>query len=112
MAGVTGWIYSALSAVLYGSTEPEIDYVSERYSSERYGPSIRDVLAVKEALHSKTTLPYELIDAIVEMAEYWPHTTTSLPNLLTVRGGRHDRENIFIVRAPLLLQNNHLQIYS
>jgi hypothetical protein len=61
-----------------------------------YKPSIRDVLAVKEALHKKSTLPYELVDAIVDMAEYWPHTSTFTSHPITIQAGRGD-EDKFIV---------------
>ena len=112
MAGIGGYIYNTLSTAIFGprmdgKTDDEVDYCSERYNSDRYQPSVSDVLAVKEALHKKRALPFELIDAIVDMAEYWPHTSIALPGSTTVRGGRDDRENQFIVSStPLLPDNN------
>jgi hypothetical protein len=43
-------------------------------------PTVQDVLRVKSLLEqapSSMTLPLELIDIILDYAEYWPHTTNS-----------------------------------
>jgi hypothetical protein len=111
MAGIGGYIYDTLSTAIFGlrmdaKTDDKVDYCSERYNSDRYQPSVSDVLAVKEALHRKSTLPFELVDAIVDMAEYWPHTSTILPESITVRGAR-DGENQFIVSSTRLLPNHN-----
>ncbi|TGO13070.1 hypothetical protein BTUL_0077g00230 [Botrytis tulipae] len=50
------------------------------YDSERYQPSLEDVLTVKNILFTlrpESPLPLELIDAIIDLSEYWPHTTTT-----------------------------------
>ena len=52
--------------------------------SEGYKPSVFDVVTVKDALHKKSSLPYELVDYIVDLAEYWPHTTTITTQATTV----------------------------
>ncbi|PQE33660.1 ankyrin repeat protein [Rutstroemia sp. NJR-2017a WRK4] len=74
------------------------------YESDRYQPSIEDVLAVKDVFLSllpDSPLPLELIDAIVDLAEYWPHTSTTLSQdrqETYVRAGGDD-ENRFMLRS-------------
>lgn len=66
-----------------------------------YQPSISDVLQVKKTLLEK--LPAELIDAVIDAAEYWPHTTSinSPPDQTPFcNNAGTDRENQFIVRKP------------
>lgn len=41
------------------------------------GPSVLDVLVTKALLHKGCNFPIELVDVIIEHAEYWPHTTVS-----------------------------------
>ncbi len=79
-------------------------------SSDRYQPSIKDVLTVKEALHKKSALPYEVVDVIVDMAEYWPHTTTISSRPMFIRGGSNGgshAENQFIVSLSSFLGYRH-----
>lgn len=68
----------------------------EVYSPERYKPSVDEVMAVKEALHEKSMLPFELVDSIVDMAEYWPHTTTTNQQLTTIRAGRNHEDLLMV----------------
>lgn len=71
--------------------------VIEYYSSERYKPTVKDVLEVKADLLRKFAIPTELIDTIIDFAEYWPYTTTIRNGPTTsVRAGG-DTENRFIV---------------
>lgn len=73
----------------------------EVYGPERYRPSVDEVIAVKEALHKKSTLPFELVDSIVDMAEYWPHTTTINSQLTTIRAGRNHEDLLMLRSYPL-----------
>jgi len=103
MAGIGRYIYNTLSAAIFSSNNGNMahegnDYFAAMYSSDRYQPSVSDVIAVKEALHTKSTLPYELVDSIVDMAEYWPHNTTDLTESVSVKAGR-DHENRFLLRS-------------
>ncbi|TAQ86214.1 hypothetical protein B7494_g5466 [Chlorociboria aeruginascens] len=62
-------------------------------------PTVEDVLSVKKILqdmHNGPHLPMELVDAIIDVAEYWPHTTTSMDT--TIRVFSHD-ENRFVLRS-------------
>lgn len=38
-------------------------------------PSTSDILSVKDVLMKR--LPIEVVDAIIDLAEYWPHTTVT-----------------------------------
>jgi hypothetical protein len=64
-----------------------------------FEPSISDVLDVKEFLYNKSKLPYELVDVIVDLAEYWPHTTTIFQEGIKIFTGLHpeNREELVIV---------------
>lgn len=68
-----------------------------------FEPKAIDVVIVKEMLQKK--LPPELINTVLDHAEYWPHTTsvTSFENLpegkLKVLSGRSERENVFVIRS-------------
>ncbi|KAF7899710.1 hypothetical protein EAF00_004046 [Botryotinia globosa] len=60
--------------------ESELPLNMQFYDSERYQPSLEDVLTVKNILFTlrpESPLPLELIDAIIDLSEYWPHTTTT-----------------------------------
>ncbi|TLS21685.1 uncharacterized protein PpBr36_09627 [Pyricularia pennisetigena] len=66
-----------------------------------YQPSALDVLVTKAMLAKGMNLPLEVVDLVVDFAEYWPHTTThverpSRPN----RFGTRPDENNFLLRTP------------
>ena len=63
-------------------------------------PSIQDVLDVKAFLFEKATLPVELLDTIIDYAEYWPHTTVKTTTSTTAGANREDR---FIVSLHILV---------
>jgi len=79
-------------------------------------PSVADVLVTKAMLNKALALPPEIVDTIVDLAEYWPHTTTELnDSTLIARGNsasasirrdRPNRENIFLLRSPPLGLHN------
>lgn len=49
-----------------------------------YEPDVMDVLVVKAMLINGLHLPPEIVDCIIDQAEYWPHTTSSVEY-----GGQH-----------------------
>ncbi len=55
--------------------EPSASQVS-MHEPGQFEPFLADVLEVKNDLCKGLKLPLELVDAIVDLAEYWPHTTT------------------------------------
>lgn len=67
------------------------------YGSERYAPSVQDILAVKRILIKKGELPLELVDTIIDFAEYWVRSTTLRTGReISVQAGR-ERENKLLV---------------
>lgn len=102
MAAFGRYIYNSL----FGIQTETMDEQSEiswtpcaMYDSDRYLPSVSDVLSTKAILLGGTGLPLELINPIIDFAEYWPHTTTSRSGSTTVRAGRN-HEDQFIVGIP------------
>lgn len=62
---------------------------------DAYRPSVIDVLVVKAMVNRAFGLPIELIDTIVDMAEYWPHSTVIEASPRVATGGR--QENLLLV---------------
>jgi hypothetical protein len=60
-------------------------------------PIIADVLVVKAMLTKGLSLPVEIIDTIVDLAEYWPHTTAETSSAPMAHGSS-TKENVFVVR--------------
>lgn len=66
----------------------------ESSKDRSYSPSVADVLNVKQLIFRRSGLPLELIDSIIDYAEYWPQTTMSMmQSPAQIRNG-----NIFLVR--------------
>lgn len=61
-----------------------------------YEPSALDVVVVKIMLTKGCNLPHEIVLSLLDHAEYWPHTTTTLDRSLTVSSGP-GREDKFLV---------------
>ncbi|KAL1841056.1 hypothetical protein VTJ49DRAFT_7440 [Mycothermus thermophilus] len=64
-----------------------------------YEPTVADVLVTK-AMLSKA-LPLEVVNIIIDLAEYWPHTTTVMTDASSARGSSK-HENVFVLRSPPL----------
>jgi hypothetical protein len=116
------YFYDTLSNTLFGKSLRTIDknmaQPNEKQSlppTTESGPrqtSVKDVLEVKQLLFEKFKLPQELIDVVIDFAEYWPHTTSitsnSPDNPNYVRSGG-ERENYFLVsRPPTILSDQEL----
>lgn len=68
-------------------------------TSNQYIPSPEDVLVVKQILIKKGKLPLELVDAIIDSADYWVKTTTCRTNgEVSILSGR-ERENKLLLRS-------------
>lgn len=69
-------------------------------------PSAMDVLIVKAMLQKGLKLPAEIVDSLLDHAEYWLHTTTvadfsqEYGDAVRVLGGRSTGENKFLVSHP------------
>ena len=65
---------------------------------EEFSPTIQDVLDVKQIMFKKGNLPLELIDTIIDAAEYWVRTTTSRSGgTITISSGRGTVEDKLLV---------------
>lgn len=97
MAAIGQYIYNYLSAAMSGTSLNETN-------TSPHEPSVADVLEVKDILRLERCLPVELIDTIIDYAEYWPHTTTTTSGQNIARGNT-PKENLFIVSIrPLHLR--------
>ncbi|TPX11102.1 uncharacterized protein E0L32_007963 [Thyridium curvatum] len=71
-------------------------------------PSAMDVLIVKAMLQKGLKLPAEIVDSLLDHAEYWLHTTAvadfsqEYGDAVRVLGGRSTGENKFLVRTQPL----------
>lgn len=101
-ANVPGIVWSALRAL--SLTEDPSDSPVRRHSEsdKSYQPSIVDIAIVKAMLYRAKKLPPDLIDTILDMAEYWIHSTTHLDERISVMGGSEARENKFLVSISVL----------
>ncbi|KAL2268843.1 hypothetical protein VTJ83DRAFT_3689 [Remersonia thermophila] len=63
-------------------------------------PTVADVLVTK-AMLSKA-LPREIVDIIIDLAEYWPRTTTVVAGAGSAIGSGGTDENVFVLRSPPL----------
>ncbi|OBT90712.1 hypothetical protein VE02_00595 [Pseudogymnoascus sp. 03VT05] len=80
---------SSLQAINPFSTPP---------NSLAFKPTVPDVFVVKAMLQS-LSLPPELADAIIDYAEYWPHTSAVLPGIHPACAQGNSRENYFVART-------------
>ena len=98
----TSYLSSLLSSLPFlGSSNSH--NASSTTMSEPYEPSIADVLVVKAMLTKGLckSPPRELVDLILDYAEYWPHMTVHESfGDQPVAMGRSDRENRLLV-GPL-----------
>lgn len=75
--------------------EPEAE--EEEPETPQFEPTLKEVLLLKEELQQKTRLPIELIESIIDLAEYWPHTISTFNERKRVVSGREEDESQFIV---------------
>jgi hypothetical protein len=66
-------------------------------TTDDYQPTPLDVVAVKKFFSEKYTLPTELLDAIIDFAMYWPHTTTKLAQATSIRSGAEYEDQMLVV---------------
>ena len=80
----------------------------EEPSNGEFHPTPRDIRHVRQILTRKGSLPPEVVDIILESAEYWACTAAFVDysneraGHLSVRGGRSPREDRFLVRRSSL----------
>jgi hypothetical protein len=88
-------LFHSLSAVFHPE-EPPSWRPPLVHDADRFKPTVDDVLRVKESLGRISSFPLELVDTVIDLAEYWPHTSTTTTTSMIVRPGREE-ENQFIV---------------
>lgn len=59
-------------------------------------PTVEDVFRVKAILQAATPLPLEIVDTIIDHAEYWPRTTSFTQLSVSARGSTY-KEDVFVV---------------
>jgi len=75
---------------------------NEEAPASRYLPSVQDVIVVKAMLLKGKYLPIEIVDLLVDHAEYWPHTTAAVTSNAATGPlyARANNENRFLVCYP------------
>ncbi|KAF7594242.1 hypothetical protein BBP40_009794 [Aspergillus hancockii] len=84
-----------------GNQNSTADGVPEPVESEIFYPGIYDVLKVRYLLQWKIVsegLPVEIVDLIVDAAEYWPSTEVKLENQRVIR---QDKDQVLVRTTPL-----------
>lgn len=90
MSGIFAFLKNTISTALSGTAMDTLP--------SPHQPSISDVLDAKDTIFTKSGLPLEIIDVIIDFAEYWPCTTTiRTGEEISIRAGRPATENQFIV---------------
>ncbi|KAL2754030.1 hypothetical protein ACRALDRAFT_1063005 [Sodiomyces alcalophilus JCM 7366] len=74
------------------------------HTSGNFQPRPIDVVVVKAMLGRSSQMPPEVVDMIIDHAEYWPHCEAVIERparqSIRISGGRRDRENALILRSP------------
>jgi hypothetical protein len=78
-------------------------FVSDR---KVYNPCPRDVIFVKNLLRIIASLPLELVDTIIDLAEYWPCVTTINSAVPTVQSLQNNGNQLVVSRNQSLNRNS------
>ncbi|EPE35268.1 hypothetical protein GLAREA_10965 [Glarea lozoyensis ATCC 20868] len=89
-----------LTAAIRNTAISIFNPILESEPSEPFSPTADDVVEVKKFFLESAKLPLELVDAIIDQAEYWPHTRSVFH--------RHESENPLYVRAGGVEENSLL----
>ena len=94
------------SRAMFSNDNDNDDDDDDDDDDDLYLPSYADVFVVKAMLGHAGNLPLELVDAIIDHAEYWPHTHAEADStrLITVpsRSFSTSANNLFLCRTPPL----------
>lgn len=66
-------------------------------NESQYTPTVEDVVIVKQMFIDELELPLELIDSVIDFAEYWPHTSSFIrppansPLIIRTQSGHEDQ---------------------
>ncbi|KAJ5166586.1 uncharacterized protein N7482_005367 [Penicillium canariense] len=92
-------------------SEPAVHPASISRQSYDYHPSVWDVLKVRFLLQRIGALPTEIVDEIIDAAEYWPSTTTTMASAddESHRIIRKDRDQVLVKTVPLCYDRTELE---
>ena len=65
-----------------------------------FEPDICDVVVVKQMLVSTGQIPIEIVDEIIDFAQYWPHVSAT--SEAVVARGSTPKQDVFVLRTPPL----------
>jgi hypothetical protein len=88
-----------------------VDMSTQFYPVDRYAPSPQDVVEVKQELLSRIHLPLELIDTIIDYAEYWPKTVTERGDVI-ITSGRNENRFLVSLQNPSSEIRAHMQSFA
>ena len=104
------YFYKTISNALFKKSPRTINMAQQSTEATLYQPSVEDVLQVKQSLFKELRLPIELVEVVIDLAEYWPHTTSVTTNdadhPISVRSGA-EFENRFLVSRLHTLPPKH-----
>jgi len=126
MASLGHYVYNKMTNMfsntnLSNSSNTENPIRRGEWDNAYYHPSTVDVLTVKDillALPKRDVLPLELVDTIIDHAEYWPRTIAKTSKQIRVNGSPRRpeaEENTFVVSVrcdPSLRVTNHAHSYE
>lgn len=77
-----------------------------------YNPSVQDILEVKEIIREASGMPLELLDAVIDFAEYWACSTTKMlsPKVAAGTDGNAYREPMGNILVVSILHMNMLYL--
>ena len=98
------FLNTAKTAMSVLNSTPPLSVPESESSPPFQHPSPKDVLLVKTVMLKKLRLPLEIVDTIIDWAEYWPCTTVTTRGETSARGGLENREDELIVSMrPLFI---------
>ena len=112
MASLGTYVYNSLTnmfsnANLSDSAKAAGKRRRGEYENGYYHPSVDDVMTAKDillGLPKHSLLPLELVDTIIDHAEYWPRTITKTTKEVRVTGSPRregQEESVFVVSSTI-----------
>ena len=103
MHGNSGALSALFSNMMDISSESSYGPPSRLSPRPTYEPTVADVMVTRMLIQRGAKLPPEIVNAIIDMAEYWPHSTTEVDYLSELArpieaSGSRATQNRFLVR--------------
>ena len=95
---MTSFFNSIRAALRQLPVAADLNSLGSYFVSDRklYDPCPRDVIYVKHLLRVIASLPLELVDIIIDLAEYWPCVTTINTTTLAVRDIQNNGNQLMV----------------